>query len=90
MHPNVLHFDIGRGNKWVPAGSGNATVGYAGLPIQLLPYVAGTEVFLDRVPDAGYWQTGQKVMATDVTKVGTVGWVCVEMGEPGAWRPITE
>ena len=52
-----------------------------------LPYSA-QEVLLDRPPTAGFWRAGQRVSATNVTLAGAVGWVCVEPGEPGVWRPL--
>ena len=93
LHPDSLYFDIGRGNNWIPSREerrhgGNSSNGYGGLPLQLLPYVSSA-VWLHTPPTAGWWRVGQQVVAINVTDAGTTGWICVEEGEPGVWRPIS-
>jgi hypothetical protein len=93
-YPNSLHFDIPPGsNSWIPSrggweGASNSSSGYASLPLELLPYSANP-VLVDGPPTAGYWRVGQRVWSSNVTATGTEGWVCVGIGEPGLWRPIS-
>ena len=92
--PDALQIHLAR-NSWIPligtpSGGANSSdpTGYAAIPVELLPYVTGN-VVVDHPPHAGFWRVGQRVSAANITAAGAVGWVCVEEGEPGVWRPIT-
>jgi hypothetical protein len=94
LWPNTLQMHLAR-NSWVPlpgtpSGGANSSdpAGYAAILLELLPYVTSS-VVVDHPPDAGYWRVGQQVLAANVTAAGTIGWVCVQKGEPGMWRPIS-
>jgi len=44
--------------------------------------------FDDNVPASGTWAQGDIVFNRGATAGGKVGWVCVEGGSPGTWKPF--
>lgn len=46
------------------------------------------ELFGTAAPTSGAWRQGAKVQSLYPTPGGQMGWVCVNEGEPGGWRPF--
>ncbi len=45
-------------------------------------------VVLDAVPSSESWQKGDIVLSQIPEAGGNIGWVCIEEGTPGTWRPF--
>ena len=80
--PNTLRYSVAL-NDWAPDG-------FESLPVQLQPYVRGSEVFGDAAPTRGWWRSGQVVHAwlnSSNADDSIIGWLCIKGGKPGHWKP---
>lgn len=80
--PDTLRYSIAL-NDWTPDG-------FQDLPVQLQPYVRGSQVYADDAPTRGVWRSGQVVHArlnSSNADNGVIGWRCIKGGKPGQWKP---
>ena len=57
-------------------------------PLKPLVNFLETEKLATSPPTSGVWEAGQHLWNKVPTPGGVIGWVCVESGNPGKWKPF--